>query len=253
MRIIINTIPILTIFLIEIFFINNSFSQFNNVKVLYSLKADLKQDSTVVVNERTQRMIDLMRNEINSMDMKLLIKNNKSSFTLKEEMEIDDRREYLRKRTIAIFNLKGEYFYDIKEKTVVKEFEFDGLNYHITSNFSDLKWKLIDQTKKIGKYLCYKAVTTTYYKSRKGEIQLEVVAWFTPEIPIPLGPKNYVGLPGLILELEEGKDRLRIVVNHISLNDILNISRPKKGVIVSQFEFDSIVSNSTSKYINSMK
>ena len=33
--------------------------------------------------------------------------------------------------------------------------------------------------------------------------KVNVVAWFTPEIPIATGPSWYGGLPGLILEIVE--------------------------------------------------
>ncbi|MCG1035146.1 GLPGLI family protein [Polaribacter sp. DS7-9] len=32
---------------------------------------------------------------------------------------------------------------------------------------------------------------------------MKPVVWFTPIIPVSFGPKQYFGLPGLILELEE--------------------------------------------------
>ncbi len=31
--------------------------------------------------------------------------------------------------------------------------------------------------------------------------QIEVVAWYTPQIPVSNGPGEYWGLPGLILEI----------------------------------------------------
>src|SRR5690606_9377555 len=66
-----------------------------------------------------------------------------------------------------------------------------------------LNWKITQETKQIGEYQCYKAITTERLYSRKGHYYNEsIVAWFTPEIPITFGPKNYKGLPGLVLEIE---------------------------------------------------
>ena len=33
----------------------------------------------------------------------------------------------------------------------------------------------------------------------------KVTAWYTPDIPVNVGPLNYWGLPGLILEIQEEK------------------------------------------------
>jgi GLPGLI family protein len=43
-----------------------------------------------------------------------------------------------------------------------------------------------------------------------------ITAWYTPEIPVNQGPENYWGLPGLILEINDGKTVIlcsKIVLN----------------------------------------
>src|SRR6218665_698056 len=53
-------------------------------------------------------------------------------------------------------------------------------------------WKITSETKKIQNYTCYKA--TTSFRGNNFE------AWFTPDIPLNIGPWKWYGLPGLILE-----------------------------------------------------
>ena len=70
---------------------------------------------------------------------------------------------------------------------------------------------------------------------------LEVTAWYTPEIPISQGPGPYWGLPGLILEVNDG--RTAILCSKLVLNskEELNIKAPNKGKEVSQEEYNAIL------------
>lgn len=78
---------------------------------------------------------------------------------------------------------KETYFTDItwEETLVVKEDDFKW------------NWKLLGETKKIGKFNCQSA--SIRFRQRN------YIAWFTTEIPVPFGPNKFKGLPGLILEI----------------------------------------------------
>jgi len=69
-----------------------------------------------------------------------------------------------------------------------------------------------------------------------------ITAWYTPEIPINQGPGNYWGLPGLILEVNDG--RTAVLCNKIVLNpeEKVEIKEPTKGKEVNQEEYDKILS-----------
>lgn len=69
---------------------------------------------------------------------------------------------------------------------------------------------------------------------------IEVVAWYTPQIPVNQGPDDYWGLPGLILEVNA--DRTVILCTKIILNPEQKetIDQPKKGEVVTQAEYTEI-------------
>lgn len=70
---------------------------------------------------------------------------------------------------------------------------------------------------------------------------IEVVAWYTPQIPVNQGPDDFWGLPGLILEVNA--DRTTILCTKIILNpsDKETIEKPKKGEEVTQAEYTEII------------
>ncbi len=68
-----------------------------------------------------------------------------------------------------------------------------------------------------------------------------ITAWYAPEIPISQGPGEYWGLPGLILEVNDG--RTAILCSKIVLNpeEKIEIKIPSKGKEVTQEEFNDIM------------
>ena len=120
-------------------------------------------------------------------------------------------------------------------------------------------WKLGNESKIIGKYLCFKATATREVESRsmsfgnkdddeetnEAKITTEtkiVTAWYTPDIPVGDGPNTYWGLPGLILELHDGDDMCylctKIVLNS---KDKTEIKAPTKGKVVTNEEYEKIM------------
>jgi GLPGLI family protein len=106
------------------------------------------------------------------------------------------------------------------------------------------KWKLHNETKTIGNYICYKATTSRRIVNTKGTFYKDVEAWYTPELTVPFGPKGYGGLPGLIIELTE--DKITYYATKIDLTyKIKKINKPIKGRIISNKELLEIGEQAT--------
>jgi len=83
--------------------------------------------------------------------------------------------------------------------------------------------------------------TTNFMDGWEMPKEIVVTAWYTMDIPVPQGPENYWGLPGLILEVSDGKTTIlcsKIVINP---KDKKEIKAPKNGKVVTQKEYDKIV------------
>lgn len=66
-----------------------------------------------------------------------------------------------------------------------------------TESYPSMSWSLSTDTATICDYLCQKA--TCRWRGRN------YVAWFSPQLPIKLGPWKFGGLPGLILKIYDTK------------------------------------------------
>lgn len=168
----------------------------------------------------------------------------------------------------------GTQFKNIKEKTFVVDKEMMGKEFLIQDTLPKLDWKMSQETKEIGGYMCFKATAkqkasqsdfrnfrmkkqeenkdkkgaiekpkSTNLMASDGEIpkEIEVVAWYTPEIPVSNGPENYFGLPGLILEVSAGKTTLLCSKIAMNVKDKKEIKAPTNGKVVTQKEYDEIV------------
>jgi GLPGLI family protein len=165
----------------------------------------------------------------------------------------------------------GTYYKNVKEKTYTVDKEFMSKEFLVVDSLPKLAWKLGSETKKIGDYTCFKAtaikpVSASDFRNarpkkeeaaKKGEEgkekktnfmtdfdmpkEIEITAWYTPEIPISQGPESYWGLPGLILEVNDGKTVVMCSKLVMNTKDKVEIKAPKNGKVVKQKEYDDIV------------
>lgn len=139
---------------------------------------------------------------------------------------------------------------NMKEGRFSNKAEIYGKVFLVKDTLTNQKWELVNETKNIGDYTCYKAIFKDEYTTETitevGEIETVTkpritTVWYTPQIPINNGPSQYFGLPGLILEMNDGD--FTLVCTKIVLNpkEDIEIVEPTKGKEVSQKEFDDIM------------
>jgi GLPGLI family protein len=122
---------------------------------------------------------------------------------------------------------------DLKEKVKLKKIDFLGDNF-IIENKTKHEWKLTQEQKEIGDFVCFKAILLNNKK-------LDIIAWYSPKIPVNFGPKGYGNLPGLILELSIGP--IVYYASKIDLNpfDMIKINKPTNGKKMSEEEFENML------------
>ena len=82
---------------------------------------------------------------------------------------------------------------------------------------------------------------TNFFDEVEMEKEITVTAWYCPEIPVNQGPDEYWGLPGLIMEVNDGKTVIMCSKLVMNVKDKIEIKAPTGGDKVTQKEFDDIM------------
>ena len=142
-------------------------------------------------------------------------------------------------------------FHNVTDSKKVEQRELAEKNYIITDSIRKLNWKVAGETKAILGHNCMKATSQRMQESFRmtmdnGEAKrekvmdtLNIVAWFTNEIPGSFGPDMYQGqLPGTILEIDVNNGRTSYKAIEISPKvDVAKIKEPSKGKKATPEEF----------------
>lgn len=160
----------------------------------------------------------------------------------------------------------GKKYLNLKDKKSRVQDEIFDKEFLIVEPLEKLDWKLVNETKKIGDYSCFKAeliipvserqrkeyeeflkkeeVKPALFKMEEPKDKV-VIAWYAPEIPISFGPNNYWGLPGLILEINEENTIILCSKVILTNKEKSKIKVPNTGEKVTQKKFDEIEKKKT--------
>ncbi|MFV8367073.1 GLPGLI family protein [Flavobacterium sp. XS1P27] len=224
--------------------------------------------------EMTPDMQKMIEERMKKMFEKTFILNfDKSASIYKEEEKLDAPGQGGggMRMMMSMTGGGGTYYKNVKDKSYTVDKEFMGKEFLVKDSLPNLQWKMEGETRVIGGYNCFKATavrpasktdfrnfrpknedaatTKPADAAKKTNLMDEldmpketiITAWYTPEIPVNQGPENYWGLPGLILEVNDGKTV--ILCSKVVLNPKVKteIKAATKGKVTTQKEFDEIV------------
>ena len=226
----------------------------------------------------TEEMKKMIAERMKSMLEKTYILTfNKDESIYKEQEKLDATPMNPGFKMMMSSYTPGAQYKNLKTGQIVEENEFFGKQFLVTDSIQPLDWQITKESKTIGQYIAFKATAmkkvdpNDYSMARpkkKDEMEsaetkkdttqpqdpmdmieipeeIEVTAWFTPQIPVSNGPGEYAGLPGLILELNVYRTTLlcsKIVMNP---KESEKIEPPKKGKEVTREEYIKIVKEKT--------
>lgn len=214
-----------TIYILFLFFSLNLLAQSNKGKVTYKVTRNIDKKSGL-----QKTFISTFKNYENISDefeFHLIFDSDTAVFQLKEKLFSD-------KYTAEIALAMIEYYGPTKqtEDSVVTEQKESYGDFLVKRNH--LEWELLNETKKIDEYLCFKAKAS--YKINNGvkDVVHEFVAWYSPQLPYRFGPNTFGNLPGLIIELQA--KNYTFGVSKIEFSNKLKLPKLKKFKQITQKE-----------------
>ena len=222
-------------------------------------KVDMKMDDSQMTDEQQSQMQAMLKKQF---EKTYILTFNKEASIYKEEEQLD-KPSAAQQGGVKVMVMGGgagtKLYKNTKTKTYADEQDVFGKSFLVKDDLETYEWELGDESKVIGKYLCFKATATREVESmsmsfgnavdeeeseesKTTTVTQIVTAWYTPDIPVSDGPDNYWGLPGLILELHDGDD-MSFLCTKIVMNskDKAEIEAPTKGKVVTNKEYEEIM------------
>lgn len=141
-------------------------------------------------------------------------------------------------------------YQNIEKGIRVDQREVADRNFIVSDTIAKVSWKLTDETDKIIGYTVHKAIARQPIMRNRmvmenGEMKREtvpdtikVVAWYTSDIPVAVGPNFQGQLPGAILKLEMNNGQTTFRATEASAKSVASkIKEPKDGKKLTAAEF----------------
>jgi len=219
-------------------------------------KIDIKLDSTQMASGMADQMMEMLKKQF---EKTYVLNFNKTESIYKEEEALSAPNPQGMNMVMVMSGGSDVLYKNIKEKRFVNQNESFSKVFLIKDDIEDIEWKLESETRNIGDYTCFKATTTREVEDIESGIsfngdkdlnttdkepkmkEITITAWYTPQIPVSVGPGNYHGLPGLILEVNDGSET--VICSKIVLNpkNITEIVEPDNGKELTQEAYDKIM------------
>ncbi|WP_074408532.1 GLPGLI family protein [Aquimarina megaterium] len=244
------------IILIALFMVESLFAQDFQGVVTYKTnrKVDLNMEDSKMNADMQKQLQEMLKKQFQK---EYVLNFNTSESIYKEEESLGGPQPASGVQIVIAGSGASNILYkNIKEKRFARKQDMMGKLFLVKDNLEKLNWKLEDETKKIGNYTCYKATAKRMGQRMQSmtisadseeemtepeEEEITITAWYTPEIPISNGPGSYWGLPGLILEINDGDQSILSTKLVLNSKKKIDIKEPTKGKVVTEEKFEKIM------------
>lgn len=221
---------LITCLIVFSYILNSNAQKSGTISYNTKMKLDIQMDGGAM-----EAFKDMLPPSMETVNL-LAFNNNESTFkeqvnSNSEEQTIQSDDETI-KLSMMTSTLESILYHNFNIMKSIDQKEFMGRQFLVLDDIKKINWKLSNEKVKYLDYECIKATAI----NEEGE---EIVAWFTPQIPQKVGPNGYGQLPGAILMLSVGGDKLEYKASEIKFEE-MEIKEPTKGKEVTKSEFKEI-------------
>ena len=245
------------------------------ISKVYEARSEFDQSRNSAISQSDSQLLKERLAFLNQKSSVLMFEKLKSDY--KENALLNAPKENF--KPISFSSSEGITIYIVKDfenNLIYEKVEFLGRNFLVKDSLKNYNWKLENETKMIGEYICYKAtaeitIQQTLNRPKRGESNSAdslktkvatnflnrtiktgkyITALYTLEIPISNGPEQYWGLPGLILEVSDEKSQILCTKVLLSAQKKSKIKIPKSSPAIWRSEFDAIMKAKMKESLN---
>ena len=187
----------------------------------------------------------------NSKEIKYILYVNKaySYFEAKQALKKENEsslQEILTRMAKRFKKFNEKVFVNKKKDSLIFVKNLVDKDFKVKRSNYDFNWIIKDKTKMILNFKAKNAIGSYYYPitNQKFEIQ----AWFLPSIPLQSGPDIFMGLPGLIAEVNLNGTVVKL--EKIEKTKSSAIKKLDDSEAMTQKEFEDLISRLTKKFID---
>jgi GLPGLI family protein len=189
-----------------------AFSQQQNFKITY--RHCVQFDTTKSLRDTIGLEAILIGNSLESnysylkLPKQIVPQNSFEGHPLVNLSDVKQSGTYYSKTNGTLSDTIGNVVYQNKKNKLLYVREKMQHEYVITEEaIPAINWEITDETRIIKTYRCKMAVT--YFRGRYYK------AWFTTDVPIVAAPWKFGGLPGLVMDIEDDRQQVKIYVEKI--------------------------------------
>jgi GLPGLI family protein len=196
------------------------------------------ESASVMTFDTTSRISQQQQREINERMQKAMRKQYRLVFNASEGLykQVPKLATPSAEKEVNVIGLgqgvDGGLYKDTKRGLLVETRDMFGKLFLIEDTLARPEWEILEEQKDIQGYTCYKAELPTKFGA--------TTAWFTPDIPVNLGPGSYWGLPGFILQADNGRLRITCTELNIAMGEAAVVEPPTKGKSISVAEYKAL-------------
>lgn len=137
-------------------------------------------------------------------------------------------------------NRKQTFFMkrNFKDNTLYDGITLMGKTYLVHDTIVAPAWKILNDMKEVAGHICMNASLNDTIRKQK------TIVWFALDMPVPAGPERFIGLPGIILEVNINEGALIITADKIDLKPItteLDVPEKIKGKKINSSEYQALI------------